>query len=1042
MTQFCVDRPVFTAMLFAALVFLGGLNWGGLPVNLFPEINQPSLSVVTKLADASPEEVEAQVTRPLEEELCVVKQLRRIYSVSSNGVSTIVLDFDWATKMDAAGLDVREKIDRARRKLPYGVEEPQIEKYSPASWPVLVAHFSSRAGAAAGAQALYARVQGQVKPVLERAKGVALARLSGGAETEILVSVDRARLGARRLSADDVAAALARENVSERGGVISEGGRDLVIRTVGEFKGAAEIAEIVVRSSPEGTVRLRDVASVAEAPKARESYARLDGSESIQLSVYKAADGNTVQVCEDVKAALEGLRAQYPELEFKVTFDQSVHIGKALDMLKGNALGGALLCSLTLFFFLGRISSTSIAIFAMPLSIVPLSMLFKAFGVSLNIFSLTGIALGLGMVVDNAAIILENVGRHVNEGRLVREAAVSATTELSGAMVASTMTVLAVFIPVLLVPGLVAQLFSSISYAISFSMAISLFISFTIVPMLAARQRLPQPGALPAETGRPGFLARLVAARNRLYGATFKTRLLPAYVRLLKKTISNPSVGLAWLGGCALLFALGLAALPELEFLPKGRTDSFYANLDLPPDASLEETDRVAAQVEKLAAGLDGVKTCASEISQAQAKVLVVLKAASYADPAMARLRGELAQIPSLNFSLEKISPIPNIGLGSGRGSDLAVKIIGEDQRKLAAYSGEVKAALASMKEVQGVKAAMEERVPGILVRIDPQRAARYGLTAEAAAADLKTALSGRVATRLRLESGDQDIRVAGGAADSVTADQVGELAVWSPVAGNIKVKDFATLERSLTPVRMEREERRRITTVTAGLAPGATLGKALKKLSGGGGLLEKIKWEPGYSYAVGGASESMNDSFSEMYKALAIGLVLVYMVMAAQFESLFQPLIIMTSVPLGFLGALLGLRLVGAPLNIMGLLGILMLGGVTVGSAIIMIDYINILRARGTDLHEAIMEAGEATLSPILNTVGTTLADSVPLALALGAGSELYRDLGLTITAGLAVSTVLTLFVIPLLYCRVEEAADWARLLQMRLLARFGGAR
>lgn len=1025
-------------MLFAGLVFLGSLNWGGLPVNLFPEINQPSLSVVTKLSDASPEEVEAQVTRPLEEELCVVKQLKRIYSVSENGVSTIVLDFDWSAKMDVAGLDVREKIDRARRKLPYGIEEPQIEKYSPASWPVLVAHFSASGAGPGSAQTLYSRVQGQVKPLVERAKGVALVQLSGGSENEIRVSVDRARLGARRLSVEEVSAALARENVSERGGVIKEGGRDLVVRTVGEFRTAAEIADIVVRSSPEGAVRLRDVAAVSEEPKARDSFARLDGKESIQVSVFKAAEGNTVQVCEEVGAALAGLRAQYPELEYTVTFDQSVHIGKALDMLKGNALGGALLCGLTLFFFLGRVSSTSIAIFAMPLSIVPLSMLFKAFGVSLNIFSLTGIALGLGMVVDNAAIILENVGRHVDEGRLVREAAVSATTELSGAMVASTMTVLAVFVPVLMVPGLVAQLFSSISYSISFAMAISLFISFTIVPMLAARQKLPQAGAMPTEPERPGAFTRLVAARDRLYNATFRDRLQPAYVALLKKSILNPAAGLAWLGGCALLFALGLAALPDIEFLPKGKTDSFYINLDLPPDASLEETDRTAAQVEKLAGALEGVKACASEISASKAKVLVVMKGASYADPAIKKLRGELALIPSLAFSMEKISPIPNIGLGSGRGSDLAVKITGEDQERLAAYSREVKEKLASMKEAQGVKAALEERVPGIVVRIDPARAARFGLTAEAAASDLKTALSGRVATKLRLESGDQDIRVAG-AGGAVTADQVGELTVWSPAAGNIKVKDVATLERTLMPVRMEREERQRMTTVTANLAPGATLGRAVKKLSGKGGLLEGIKWEPGYGYSVGGASESMNDSFSEMFKALAIGLVLVYMVMAAQFESLFQPLIIMTSVPLGFLGALLGLSLVGAPLNIMGLLGILMLGGVTVGSAIIMIDHINILRARGTDLHDAIVEAGSATLSPILNTVGTTLADSVPLALALGAGSELYRDLGVTITAGLLVSTFLTLFVVPLLYCRVEEAADWAKLLKMKLMVRLG---
>jgi len=1027
-------------MLFAGLVFLGSLNWGGLPVNLFPEINQPSLCVITKLTDASPEEVESRVTRPLEEELCVVKQLKKIYSVSENGVSTIVMDFDWAAKMDVTGLDVREKIDRARRKLPAGIEEPQVEKYSPASWPIMVIHFSGKGGPRAGAlpadqaHALYAAVQARIKPVIERSKGVALVQLSGGSEREVRVAIDRARLGARRMSVDEITAALEQENVSGRGGVIKEGGKDLVVRTVGEFKTIPEIENIVIRSASEGAVRLKDVAVVAEADKARDNYARLNGMESVQMSVFKETEGNTVQACEGVVSTLENLRQLFPDVEFTVTFDQSVHIGKAMDMLKGNALGGAVLCGLTLFFFLGRVSSTSIALFAMPLSILPLSMLFKFFGVSLNIFSLTGIALGLGMVVDNASIILENVGKHVQEGRLVREAAVSATTELSGAMMASTLTILAVFVPVLMVPGLVAQLFSSISYAISFSMAISLLVSFTIVPMLAARQDLSPAGLGQPERPKP---SRLVALRDRFYNKSFKNFLLPGYIRLLKKTITDPMTGMYWLAGCVVLFALGLFSLPEMEFLPKGRSESFYVNLLLPPDTSLGETDRIAAQVERLAGKLDGVKTFASDITASKARILVVMKNASYADPSIRQLGKELALIPSLDFFMEKISPLPNIGLGGGRGSDLAIKVIGDDPARLFAYSREIKKRLLSLGDIQGVKVALEEQVPGILIKIDPERAARFGLTAEALASDIKTILSGKVPTRLHLDASDVDIRVTGGGGEALSADQIGELVVWSPVAGNIKVKDVASLERDMAPLKMEREERQRITTITANLAPGGTLGQVVKKLSGPGGLLDTIGWEPGYTYVIGGANESMRDSFREMFKALAIGLVLVYMVMAAQFESFFQPLIIMVSVPLGFLGAILGLRLLGAPLNIMGLLGILMLGGVTVGSAIIMIDYINILRARGVDLHEAVVEAGRSTLSPILNTVGTTLADAIPLGLAIGVGSELYRDLGITITAGLLVSTFLTLFVVPLLYCRVEAAADTIKLLKLKLMLR-----
>lgn len=1028
-------------MLFAALVFLGSLNWGGLPVNLFPEVSQPSLCVVTRLGDASPEEVETQVTKPLEEELCVVKQLKRIYSVSENGVSTIMMDFDWSAKMDVAALDVREKIDRARRNLPQAIEEPQVEKYSPASWPAMVVHFARKGGAAGGgrdggAQALFAAVQGQIRPAIERAKGVALVQLSGGEEREIRVSLDSARLGARRLSAEDITSALARENVSERGGVIREGTKDFAVRTVGEFRTAAEIGNIVIRSASGGSVRLRDVAAVAEVPKVSETYARLDGRESIQMSVFKEADGNTVQTCAEVVRTLENLRRLLPDVDFAVTFDQSVHIGKALNMMKGNAMGGALLCGLTLFFFLGRVSTTAIAVFAMPLCILPLSILFRSFGVSLNIFSMTGIALGMGMVVDNAALILENVKRHAEEGRIVSEAAVSATTELSGAIMASTLTTLAVFIPVLMVPGLVAQLFSSISYAISFSMALSLLVSFTVVPMLAARQGLSR--AAPGGTVKPPAFSWLLALRDRAHGAVFTGFLLPRYLGLLRRTIYEPAAGVLWISACVALFASGALLLPDMEFLPKGRTGSFYITLDLPPDTSLAETDRVAAQAERLAGKLEGVRTCASDVSAAKARILVVMESAAGADKAIKSLAQELSLIPSLGFAIDKISPIPDIGLGSGRGSDLAIKVAGEDQGKLAAYAGEIKKRLLQLKDIQGVKVALEAQVPGITVKIDPERTARFGLTARDVAADIKTALSGKVATKLRLESGDIDIRVAG-AGGAVSADQVGELVIWSPAAGNIKVKDIATLERAMAPLRMEREERRRITTITANLAPGSSLGRVINKLSGQGGLLETLRWEPGYSYEIGGASESMRDSFRELFKALLIGLVLVYMVMAAQFESLFHPLIIMVSVPLGFIGALLGLGAVGAPLNIMGLLGILILGGVTVGSAIILIDHINLLRARGVDLNEAVLESGRVTLSPILNTAATTLAGSIPLALALGAGGELYRDLGVTITAGLAVSTFLTLFVVPLLYCRLEAAVDTLKLLKLRLTVKLG---
>lgn len=1036
-SQIAVDRPILTIVMALLLVFLGTISYFMLPINLFPEINQPTLQVSTEYPDAAPEEVENLVTKPLEEEICSVKKVKKIYSRSSEGWSKIYLDFDWGTNIDFASLEVREKIDRVRKKLPIEIKEPQIEKFNPASWPVMVINFS------ATSENMNPRVECEEKivPLLQRIDGVASVDISGGTIPEILVLLDKSKLAARNISEKSVIERLKEENISARAGRIEEGIKEIVVRTTGKFTALEELSNLVISASQRGVVYLRDIARIEQSIKPQRNFARLNGNDCVEVSIYKTPEGNTTKICNEIKKELNRLMKKNQEITLMVSFDQSEYIEDALGMVKGNAISGAILTSIMLWIFLGSLKTLFIIIVSIPLSIIPLFFFFKMMNMSLNIFTFAGIALGVGMVVDNANVILENIFCHIKEGRVPREASVSATTEITMAVISSSLTTIVVFLPVAMVSGLIAELFRDLSYTICISLIISMFIAFTIVPMASARlikssldfsfKQVIQPSFRKAKQN----LYTLILSLPRKFNIFFENTLILSYTNTLKKLISSSKKRNIFTLSMVILLIISFLLIPGMEFLPKGASNTFYITANLPVGTSLFETDNVAKKIEKNLKSLKRVKDYSVRINPSNMNFTVVVKNAGHADKVMRSIEKNLRQIPSLYCSMHKATPIPEIGFGITKGVELALKVTGTETDELVKYSKQVKEKMATLPEVIPLKNELLEGRPEIHILLKKDRIAQLGLTTDSAATLLKINLGGEIATSFHYEGKEQDIRVESSTGRKVDIVELSNLPVYTPIGRTVQLKDIAEIVSTEGPTVIDREERQRIMTVTAEISAGSSLSKIMKKLGDKTkGLLSKITWKEGYSVSYGGTTETMEYSFKELYKAMIIAFVLVYMVMAAQFESFFHPFIIMFSIPLSFIGAFIGLAVTGQNLSVTAFLGMILLGGIVVNNAIVLVDYINILRARGMEFTDAITTAGKIRLRPIIMTTGTTIVGALPSALGLGSGGELYRPLAIVVLFGLTSSTILTLFFVPSLYYIFEDIRNSILLLKTRL--------
>ncbi len=1066
-----VRRPVAVAMLFLAVVLLGAISFTRLPIDLLPDVSYPRIVVYTSYPEVAPGEVERLVTERIEAAVATTPWVERVSSISREGVSLVTLRFAWGTNMDFAMLNVRERLDNVRAALPELQQRPQILRVDPRSDPILVL-------SVAGEDLWETKELAEhvFRRRLEQIDGVAQAQVAGGLDREIVVEVNPELLEANRLTIPGIAQSIDQANRGGAGGTILDGRTRFPLRTLGEFRAVPEIDEVVLAQEALGagtarTVRVHDVARVIDGFADRESLARYNGREAVGLMVFKEAGANTVQVAGLVEQVLDGLRLEFPEVTVDVAHSQAGFISDSIDNVVSALILGGILAFLVLFLFLREPRYPVAVALAIPISVVGTFALMDLAGVSLNIMSLGGLALGVGMLVDNSIIVLENIFRHREEGSDPVRASGEGAREVSRAIAAATLTTIAVFLPIIYVEGVAGELFRDLSLAVAFSLGVSLLVALTLLPTLAARFRVdprgvsegpapllpgPRPSGLPATVGwglrttwrLPGWVLgwlRAVVAQllrfwagglRRAGAAVFSPplrafdrgfdRFAARYHRLLEWALDHRAAVLA-MAGLALGGAVLGGATLDRDLLPRVDQGAFEVGIELPEGTALERTDEVARAVEAVlladpdveavfgTVGRDVRRFAAADDATGlhTARFQVRVREGAATDPVVERIRGSIvaaAQDGVVTVTTGQATALGQI-LGAAE-ADIAVRIRTDDLDGAFAYADRLVDALREEPRVANVRVGSERGHPQFEVRILREEVARYGLQPLAVANAIEQGMRGMRASEF--VDFDRRIPIQVRLPDALRHDveTIGTLRV-----GGVPLSEVTLVERSTGPAEIRREGQGRVVSVLADVRSGGLDG-AIRRVE------EAIAASPppdGFRVDVGGENEEMRRSFRDLAFAFGLALVLVYMILAAQFESFVHPGTILAAVPLALVGALLALLATGEGLNTMSLIGMVILVGIVVNDSIVKVDFIVQARERGAALRDAIVEAGRVRLRPIVMTTATTVLGLTPMALGIGRGADLRAPIAIAVIGGLLVATLLTLIVVPVLFSVVE---------------------
>lgn len=1039
--QLSIRRPVAVAMFFLGIVFLGILSFVRLPIDLLPDIAYPRLVVYTTNAGVAPVEVERFLTEPVEQAVSTVPGVQSVESVSREGSSLVTVRFAWGTDMDFAALNVREKLDNIRDGLPELASRPVVLRTDPRSEPVMALSVSG----SRDLPALKELAESVFRRRLEQIDGVAQATVTGGLEREIQVEVDPRLLESYGLTIDDLARTLDAANASAPGGTIRRGRYRYSLRTLGEFQSVEEIGLVPVSRTggqgaagqgsgagaaarPAGEILLRDVARVTDGFQERESVARFNGEEAVGLLVFKGAGANTVRVAEEVDKVLAQLRGEYPEVKLEVAMSQAGFIADALANVVQEVILGGILAFLVLFLFLREVRYPIAVALAIPISLIATFALLQATGVSLNLLSLGGLALGVGMLMDNSIVVLENIFRHRERGLGPAAAAAVGAQEVQRAITASTLTTIAVFGPIVYVEGVAGELLKALALAVAFSLLASIGVAVTLLPTLAARW-----GDGPAR--KPG---RVGTAFGRVFRPPLDafdrgfTRFTGWYERLLELGMQYRARVLAF---AFLLLAggVGLGLTLERSVLPDVDQGAFRARLEMPRGTPLEVTAEEAARLDALFRedpAVDAVftrvgrQTAIAGMDEADsgphtATLEVRLRAGSSTAETLRRLRPALGSVPSGTVAIESGQATALGKLLGGGDSDLAVRIRGEDLDGALAYAQEAQQRLATAGGVTNVRLGTEMGQPEARVEIDRERAARYGIDPRRVAETVEAYMKGKKATDFVDFDRKVPVVVRLPDAERRSLETLEALRV-----DGVPLRELVTVHTASGPSEIRRIDQSRVVVVHADVAAGGvdeavgTVRAALSSLSVPHGLRVEI----------GGENEEMQKGFRALSLAFLLALLLVYMLLAAEFESLLHPFIILLAVPLAAVGATVALWLTGAGINTMSLIGMVILVGIVDNDAVVKVDFINQMRREGMSRREAIRAAGHARLRPIVMNTITAGFGLLPMALGIGAGAELQAPLAIAVLGGLVSATALTLVVIPVAYDVLEEAEERIR--------------
>lgn len=1028
LSRFAIKRPVATIILVSVIMILAFFTYSKLSVDLYPEMKFPYAAVITTYPGTGPEEVESQVTKVLEGSLNSLSNVKEIQSVSSSGSSMILISFNWGTDMSAAISDIREKTGMMETFLPSGAETPMVVKMDLDMMPVV------QMGVSAGEDMSLAQLQSiaedVIEPRLSRIGDIAQVRITGGLEREIKVEVDPVKLENYGLTLSQVNQVLQTENFNMSSGKVKEGQREYYVRSLQEFESIDDIKNVAILTNSGNRIYLSDVAAISDSYKDDNQITRVNGKPAVGIHCVKQSDANTVEACEAVKAEMEKIQKELgKDLDVQIIMDQSKYIRDTLKSTQRMMLEGGILAILVLFIFLRNARSTLIVFTSIPLSIITTFILMYFNNSTINVITLGGLALGVGRMVDDSIVVFENIYRHRSLGLPPMEAALTGSSEVGSAVIASTVTIMSVFFPILFAEGIAGVLFKPLAITVSFAIFCSLMVALTVVPLMSSRM-LTDKSMQPQIT--KGKLAQwLNAMGSWLDGLGEKYKVLLGWALSHRKQVVI-SVTLLMLGSLALIPFIGA------EFMPKMDSGEISVSIETDKGSLLKDTDETVALIESRIKSIPEVVTIFSSIGSTsnmlfntgtqndRATLYIKLvpkdERNKDVDTIAEEIRNKISNIAGAKI---KVSATDASSMGD-TGGPINVQVRGDDLEVLEQISAQITEIVRNVQGTREVTSSLDEGNPEVQVRVDRKRAATYGLTPRQIAGEIQNAMLGTVASTYKDEGEEYDIRVRYSPQNHKELDYLENLTILNSAGAVVRLSQVADFSMEPGPVQINRLDRVRTATIS-GYLLNRDLNSVMKDIQA---RVDKLKLPAGYQVEYGGQNKDMVESFSSLAVALLLAIILVYAVMAIQYESFFNPFVIMFSVPTAIIGVILGLLLTGNSLSVPAFIGIIMLVGIVVANAIVLVDYLKRLRDSGMERNAAIVEAGRVRLRPILMTALATILAMLPLALGRGEGSESEAPLAIVIIGGLIVSTLITLVLVPVVYSIFD---DWGRKLRQR---------
>ncbi len=1017
--QGSVHRPILTTIIFLVIITLGLVSFSRLSIDLMPEITYPTISVITTYENVGPQEIEELVSRPIEEALAAVQGVQEITSTSTEGRSMVRVSFTWGTDLDVAANDIRDRIDRALSRLPEDIDRPMIRKFDLSAFPIM------QIGIASSLNPLDLRqiVEDQVKYRIEKVPGVAAVDIRGGLYREIHVDLNAAQLKALGISTDEILSALRSENRNVPAGLYNQGNLEVLVRTQGEYHDLDEIRNTVITMRNGAPIRIMDVADVQDSWEEVRQLVRIDGKPGLRISINKQSGANTVAVARAVRDEMERINRDIPQIRLVPIMDTSVYIRQSISNVGNSTLIGGFLAVLILFLFLRNISSTLIISVAIPISIIATFGLMYFGGFTLNIITFGGLALGIGMLVDNAIVVLENIYRHREGGASYIQSALDGTNEVWSAILASTLTTLVVFFPVIFIRGMSGIMFRQMAYVVSFSLLCSLVVALTLIPMLASRFLRFQSSAHYKNESR---LHRIYSASEEVF-----KRVEAQYARLLGWALTHRKTVLFSVAG---LFAISLILirLIGVELMPAADEGEVRVSIEMEVGSRLEVVDQATKTVENIIrehvpeavsilSNIGGGGWQASGGHTAEVRVTFVPRNRRHrsSEQIANDLRKRFIGLPGATIRTRAGQGLFLLRMGTATANTVSIEIRGYDLETAQKLTQRINEVVQKIPGITDTKISREEGSPEQILRIDRQKAADLGLGVSSIGDALQTAIGGTQASYYRERGKQYQILVRLSEQDRKILNELLDLTVLNNRGEPVILRNVVEAVHQEGPVRIERKNQERIVTIEANFT-GRDMGSVIRDIRRQLGTVPVPK---DFSILFGGDYEEQQRSFRELLLGMILAIFLVYMVMAGQFESFRDPLVVLFSIPMGLIGVVFTMILTGTIFSMQAFIGCIMLTGIVVNNAILLVDYTNQLRHKHRKkLFDAIKLSGSRRLRPILMTTLTTVLGLLPLSFGLGEGGEAQAPLARVVIGGLLSSTLITLVLIPVVYSIFEQ--------------------